>query len=295
MLSILIPIYNFDVVDFVTDLSQQATTCGIDYEILCFDDGSINEFKVKNRQITTIQGVVYNELPQNVGRSKIRNLLAENAKYDYLLFLDCDSKTNTSAFIKNYISSAKPNTVVYGGRNYAAEPPETKDSTFRWWYGVNRETIAVNDRAKQPYHSFMTNNFLISRELFLSIKLNEELNGYGHEDTLLGISLKTKQIHILHIDNPLCHIGLESVDEFLQKTREGIQNLVLLIQSGQVDNSIKLYRYYELVKKIGVETNVLNYYLKNKSNIEEKLKGEKPNLRWFDIYKLGYLISLTKA
>ncbi|MBI2281376.1 MAG: glycosyltransferase [Bacteroidetes bacterium] len=295
MLSILIPIYNFDVVDFVTDLSQQATTCGIDYEILCYDDSSTEEFKVKNRQITTIQGVVYNELPQNVGRSKIRNLLAENAKYDYLLFLDCDSKTNTSAFIKNYISSAKPNTVVYGGRNYDVKSPQEKETHFRWWYGVNRETISVTERVKQPYHSFMTNNFLIPKSLFLSIKLDETLQGYGHEDTLLGIALKTKQIPILHINNPLCHIGLESVDEFLQKTREGIQNLVLLIQSEQVDNSIKLYRYYGLVRKIGVENKVLEYYIKNKIKIEQKLKGEKPNLRWFDIYKLGYLISLMKA
>lgn len=295
MLSILIPIYNFNVVDFAKDLSNQASLCNIDFEILCFDDGSTNEFKVKNSQITTIQGVVYNELPQNIGRSKIRNLLAENAKYEYLLFLDCDSKSNSNQFIANYIKHATPKTVVYGGRNYDAKSPQEKDIYFRWWYGLNRETITVNDRAKQPYHSFMTNNFLIPRDLFLSIKLNEELTGYGHEDTLLGIALKTKQIPILHIDNPLCHIGLESVDEFLQKTREGLQNLVVLIQSGQVDNSIKLYRYYELVKKIGVENKVLEYYLKNKSNIEKKLKGEKPNLRWFDIYKLGYLISLTKA
>lgn len=294
MLSILIPIYNFEVVDFVKDLSNQASLCNIDFEILCFDDCSTPEFKVKNSPLATIKGVVYSDLPQNVGRSKIRNLLAEHAKYDYLLFLDCDSKNNTNQFIKNYISNVKPNTVVYGGRNYEAKPPANKDTFFRWWYGVNRETIGVEDRAKQPYHSFMTNNFMIPKELFLSIKLNEDLNGYGHEDTLLGIALKTKQIPILHIDNPLCHIGLESVDEFLQKTREGIQNLVLLIQSGQVDDSIKLYRYYNLVKKIGIENKVLNYYLKNKINIEKKLARNRPNIRWFDIYKLGYLISLMK-
>lgn len=295
MLSILIPIYNFDVVDFVKDLSTQASLCNIDFEILCFDDGSTNEFKVKNSPLATIQGVIYTELPQNVGRSKIRNLLAEHAKYEYLLFLDCDSKTNSNQFIANYIKHAIPKAVVYGGRNYAAEPPQEKETHFRWWYGVKRETIAVNDRLKQPYHSFMTNNFLIPKSLFLSIKLDETLQGYGHEDTLFGLELKKRKISMLHIENPLCHIGLESVDEFLQKTREGIQNLVLLIQSGKVDNSIKLYRYYGLVKKIGVENKVLEYYLRNTIKIEQKLKGEKPNLRWFDIYKLGYLISLMKA
>ena len=295
MLSILIPIYNFDVVDFVNDLSTQASLCKIDFEILCFDDGSTEEFKIKNRQITTIQGVVYQELPQNLGRSKIRNLLAENAKHDYILFLDCDSKTNNNKFIENYISQAKPNLVVYGGRNYDAKSPANNDTFFRWWYGVKRETIGVEERAKQPCRSFMTNNFLMPKELFLSIKLNEELKGYGHEDTLLGIALKTKQIPIIHIDNPLCHIGLENIDEFLRKTHEGIRNLVLLIQSEQVDDSIKLFRYYNLVKKMGVENKVLNYYLKNKINIEKKLRGNRPNLRWFDIYKLGYLISLMKS
>jgi len=218
MLSILIPIYNFEVVDFVKDLSTQASLCKIDFEILCFDDASTAEFKSKNSKLATIQGVVYNELSQNVGRSKIRNLLADKAKYEYLLFLDCDSKTNTNEFIKKYINHAKPNVVTYGGRNYEINPPKESEKYFRWWYGVKRETITVNDRVKQPYHSFMTNNFLIPKALFLSIKLNEELNGYGHEDTLLGLELKIKQIPILHIDNPLCHIGLESVDEFLRKT-----------------------------------------------------------------------------
>lgn len=295
MLSILIPIYNFDVVDFVKDLSTQASLCKIDFEILCFDDGSSPEFKTKNSELATIQGVVYNELPQNIGRSKIRNLLAENAKYDYLLFLDCDSKTNSNQFIANYIKHATPKAVVYGGRNYDAKPPANKDTFFRWWYGVNRETIAVTERAKQPYHSFMTNNFLIPKSLFLSIKLDETLQGYGHEDTLFGLELKKRKISMLHIENPLCHVGLESVDEFLQKTREGIQNLVVLIQSGKVDKTIKLYRYYGLIKKLGLENKVLDYYLKNKTNIEQKLHSKRPNLRWFDIYKLGYLISLIKA
>lgn len=295
MLSILIPIYNFNVVDFAKDLSNQASLCNIDFEILCFDDGSSNEFKSKNNELVTIQGVVYTELPQNVGRSKIRNLLAENAKYEYLLFLDCDSKTNTNEFIKNYISQAKANKVVYGGRNYSEEKPENKEVYFRWWYGVNRETISRAERAKQPYDSFMTNNFLIPKTIFCSIKFDETIDGYGHEDTLFGIELKKRNIPILHIENPLCHIGLETLQEFLTKTKKGLQNLHQLIKEEKVDKSIKLYRYYDLVNKFGFSNNILSYYLKNKVKIVTKLKEEEPNLRWFDIYKLGYLIVLTKS
>jgi hypothetical protein len=86
----------------------------------------------------------------------------------------------------------KPDVVVYGGRNYEAKPPKEKELFFRWWYGVNRETISVAEREVAPYHAFMTNNFLIPKQLFLSIKLDEKLKGYGHEDTLFGIELKKK-------------------------------------------------------------------------------------------------------
>jgi glycosyltransferase involved in cell wall biosynthesis len=295
MLSILIPIYNFDVVGFVKDLSNQASVCNIKFEILCYDDGSTTEFKIKNKELSTLNNVVYTELPQNIGRSKIRNLLAEKSQFEYLLFLDCDSTTNNDLFVRNYIENLKLNTVVYGGRNYAKEAPVAKETHFRWWYGVNRETISAKERVKQPYDSFMTNNFLIPKTLFNAIKLDETLQGYGHEDTLFGIELKKKNIPILHIENPLCHIGLEGLDEFLQKTKEGIQNLHQLIQSGKVDESIKLFRFYKLVNKLGLSNKILKYYTKNKTTIEQKLAEKEPNLRWFDIYKLGYLISLTKS
>ena len=295
MLSILIPIYNFDVVGFVKDLSNQASVCNIKFEILCYDDGSTTEFKIKNKELSTLNNVVYTELPQNIGRSKIRNLLAEKSQFEYLLFLDCDSTTNNDLFVRNYIENLKLNTVVYGGRNYANEAPSAKETHFRWWYGVNRETISAKERVKQPYDSFMTNNFLIPKTLFNAIKLDETLQGYGHEDTLFGIELKKKNIPILHIENPLCHIGLEGLDEFLQKTKEGIQNLHQLIQSGKVDESIKLFRFYKLVNKLGLSNKILKYYTKNKTTIEQKLAEKEPNLRWFDIYKLGYLISLTKS
>lgn len=295
MLSILIPIYNFDVVFFVKELSHQAKLCNVPYEILCFDDDSTQESKIKNEELKTTQHVIYQELEKNVGRSKIRNLLAKKAKYQYLLFLDCDSKTNNNQFVKNYINQAKPDLVVYGGRNYTTEKPVNKDMHFRWWYGVNRETISSNERTKQPYHSFMTNNFLIPKNIFQSIKFNEELIGYGHEDTLFGIELKKKSIGILHIENPLCHIGLETLEEFLNKTKQGLQNLYLLIKSGKVDKTIKLYRYYDLVNRFGLSNKIFSYYKKNKTNIEKKLHEEEPNLRWFDIYKLGYFISLMKS
>jgi len=141
----------------------------------------------------------------------------------------------------------------------------------------------------------MTNNFLIPKSIYLTVKLDETLKGYGHEDTLFGLELNKRKIAIKHIDNPLCHIGLENFEYYLEKTEEGIRNLKRLIEVGEIDNSVKLFRYYYLVKKFGLTNKVFNYYVKNRESMLQKLTVKEPNLKWFDLYKLGYLISLTKS
>ena len=197
-------------------------------------------------------------------------------------------------FISRYINHLSKDGLVYGGRCYEKHPPKDARQYFRWWYGVNRETISARQRVKQPYHSFMTNNFLIPKSIFNEVQLDETIKGYGHEDTLFGLELKKRGIAIHHIDNPLCHIGLETFEEYMDKTKEGIRNLKKLMDEQKVDRSVKLYRYYSWVQKIGVATTIFNYFNKNERLIIEKLKTPEPHLKWFDLYKLGYLISLTR-
>ena len=79
MLSVLIPVYNFDVVLFVKDLAKQCADCKIDFEVLCLDDYSSENYRIKNAVLKSIENVCYEELPNNIGRSKIRNRLAEKA------------------------------------------------------------------------------------------------------------------------------------------------------------------------------------------------------------------------
>ena len=89
MLSILIPTYNYVCVKLVTDLQQQAERLECPYEILVADDASEDAFKRENRKINGIPGCKYIELQENVGRSRIRNILGRLARYDFFLFLDC--------------------------------------------------------------------------------------------------------------------------------------------------------------------------------------------------------------
>ncbi len=291
MLAILIPIYNFDIRALVRNLHQQATDCSIPFEILCYDDDSLPGFKNKNRSIGDLEHVTYLELNENAGRSKIRNMLAEAAQYEQLLFMDCDSKTASSHYIRTYIEHLGEH-LVYGGRVYEANPPEDPSEYLRWYYGTQREMIDCKTRQMNPYKHFMTNNFVIPRKVYLNIKLDESLIGYGHEDTLFGLELKRQNIRIRHIDNPLYHIGLEGAGEFLEKTKEGVSNLLRLIQQGQLSKDIKIYRYYKRIKKLGMRGAILKSFLKNEHKVIANLMSDQPNLKRFDFYKLGYLLAL---
>ena len=89
MLSILIPTYNYNIEALVTELHAQATACGIDFEILCYDDCSTNlDLIASNKSINLLKNTSYKVLKSNIGRSAIRNLLAKDAHYDLLLFLN---------------------------------------------------------------------------------------------------------------------------------------------------------------------------------------------------------------
>lgn len=302
MLSILIPIYNFDIQLLVNDLYQQLTKTGIPFEIICYDDGSSETFKQLNRQILHLSTLspfnplkmTYLELPQNLGRARIRNALAKAAQYPYLLFMDCDSKVVSPHYIQYYINHLQPDVLLYGGRSYAATPPEQTELRFHWHYGTQREQIPAYIRQQHPYHAFMTNNFLIPKVIFEKIQFDERLMQYGHEDTLFGLELQQRQIKILHLDNPLEHIGLEYFDAFLEKTRQGIQNLAFLAKEHPELETrlLKTYRTLQKARLVNITKRILQ---RMQPFILQQLKAENPDLKWFDLYKLQLLIAAMKT
>ncbi len=293
MLSILIPVYNFEINQLVKDLYKQAIATGVVFEILCFDDGSEDHFRTKNKAICNFKQVIYKELPQNLGRSKIRNELAKAAGYDYLLFMDCDSQVVSPDYIRNYIKHLDPNTLLYGGRVYNSSPPSDSLLIFHWHYGINREQVDYKTRQQEPYHAFQTNNFLIPKDLFLKIQFDENLRQYGHEDTLFGFELLNRKIALRHIDNPLEHIGLETVDQFLEKTKKGIQNLLKLNDKYPFIET-KLLRYYRFCQKSKLKYPIRWVYRLFYAVIERNLRSHQPNLRYFDFYKLAEMLGSSE-
>lgn len=291
MLSILIPTYNFDITALVKALHQQCKTCGIPFEILCFDDGSQSAFKAKNQSIATLDKVDYQELPNNLGRAKIRNVLGKAAQYPYLLFMDCDSEVTNNQYINNYLNKLNPNTLLYGGRVYENNPPKDYEKRLHYFHGKIREEILTEERKIRPYHSFMTNNFLIPKSIFLKFLFEESIEGYGHEDTLFGIALQKQQVKIIHLHNPLKHLGLEDQSVFLNKQKEAVRNLYQLYQKEGLKET-KLLQTFVSCKKWKV--NKLVYYILGMLYpiITQQLKAKRPNLLFLDLYKLFHLLDI---
>jgi glycosyltransferase involved in cell wall biosynthesis len=299
MISILIPVFNFDVRNLVRSLSKQASRLNIAYEIIVIDDASSDEFKILNRQVAYSDGVKYLEERKNLGRSKIRNKLADIALYDNLLFLDCDSKIEHNDFLKRYTVHLDNSSVVYGGRKYFHDDPEDGRYRLHWLHGIKREEIPVEIRSSEPNKSFMTNNFIIPKFIFNKVRFNETIKGYGHEDTLFGYELMKCHITINHIENPVVHLGLESNEEFLRKTREGIKNLkrIMSINGNEkkLVRDITLLSYYKKIKTLGLDSLLRYIYTKNEHRLRKNLLSNKPNLFLFDLYKLGFLCSLAEG
>ncbi len=298
MISILIPIYNFDVTNLVNEIYNQAYHEKIDFEIILIDDASEDKFRKLNRKLSELKNVNYSEESSNTGRSKIRNKLAMLAKFQYMLFIDCDSQIINNDFIHKYLSFCINGNIACGGRIYQDYEPENSEFQLHWKYGKSREEFSVQTRNQTPNKSFMTNNFLISKSLFNSIKFNEEINGYGHEDTHFGHELKKKNVFITHINNPLLHIGLETSSKFLDKTKEGIKNLkyILLHHANEKAfvKDVKLLNSYYFFKRIRFVKLIRFLFQQLSKKFEKNLLGKNPRLLILDIYKLGYLCSLNE-
>ena len=302
MLSILIPIYNQLVEQLVKDLHLQLSAENIDFEIILSDDASDEDIHQKNNQLVEYQNVIYFHHEQNLGRAKSRNFLAEQAKYPYLIMIDCDAAVVNMQYIRRYLQEIEKqqeneNFVLLGGVAYHQNPPE-HDFYLRWKYGKAREEVAPEIRNEQPYRSFTPFNVLITKSLFNIICFDESLVKYGNEDTLFGIELKKHQIKTIHIDNPLYHDGLDMNALFFQKIKTGIENLVQLLNDGKIDNNFieenKLLSVHLFLKNAHLLPLILLFYDLFKSYIEKRIL-KRFNLQLLDYYKLGYFEELKNT
>ena len=290
MLSILIPTYNTDVTKLVNQLNQLCLLTNLTYEICIIDDAS--NIQVLN---TVFSHVNYSKNPKNLGRTATRNLLAKNAKYHWLLFLDADVIPTNDNFIKDYIDAIhkeRNSKIIFGGIDYLNTVPE-KDKILRWKYGKEREAKSVKERLKAP-EFIISQNLLIHKNTFLQLNRFHE-NLYGI-DNIFSNLIKKENIAISHIHNTVYHLGLENSSRFLEKSLKAIDTTIYFENKNVLDNNSRPIQkaYLQLKKK---KITPVFYFLISvtKPLIKWNLLSTKPNLVLFDLYRLWYYVKLKRT
>ncbi len=294
MISVLIPLYNYNVYPLVKEIHKQISKQGIDFEILVYDDASTKLFEVNNL-IKELENVKYKKLNKNVGRTKIRHILGEEAKYNNLLFLDADVFPKDRFFITKFIKEIEkfPDFEVYYGGTSVPDNIINSKSVLRHKFGVERESQDLNNRRIKPYLSIISQAFLIKKDVFLNISENiKDLRMYGL-DIYFSFLLKKNSVRVHHFNNQIIHLGIEENEQFIEKTNKAIQTLNYLIKKGLINsNYSKLGRTTYKIKRLHLCFLFSFFYRFISPLLLFNLKSNKPILFLFDIYKLFYFCKI---
>jgi glycosyltransferase involved in cell wall biosynthesis len=294
MLSILIPTYNYSILQLVQNIHQQCMARAIVFEIICLDDHSITDFLSENQKINELAHCFYYKNETNLGRTRTRQILAEKAKFNWVLFLDADVIPETENFIKNYISSINEmNAVIFGGYKYEKNQPEPS-KILRYKYGKEREEQLAEFRSKKPYQFVFSGNMMINKNLFLDLNYTEMEKFYGM-DIYFAYQLFSKNIPILHLDNAIFHQGLETNEVFFEKSLQSVvSRKQFLADKLEIEELNPLLAYYKKIKSYQLLPLIKWIFKYSEKHLKKNILSHNPSLLYFDLYRLGYICSLKQ-
>ena len=229
-LSILIPVYNWDVGPLLTRLHSQCLQLpeGEEVEIIVLDDGS-SETYGNSTVAKHLSLVNYQESGVNRGRAETRNRLLRQARGEYVLFLDADMLPDHEDFIQTYLAQARKDAeIVCGGISYRQYREENPDCSFYLYKSCKTEALAPSVRSAAPWRYLFTSNIMVRRDILSSVHFDARFTGYGFEDIEWGIRLGGSYA-IAHIENSCSHMGVMHKKEVFTKMRDSIENYSLLL------------------------------------------------------------------
>lgn len=287
-LSILIPVYNGDCRSQVAALSRLAEAIAwLHYEIIVADDGSTDRSYVAvGREVEQWPHCRFIDRGVNSGRAAIRNFLAREARYEWLLFMDAEMTVVSDRYLLDFLEADFPD-VAYGG--YVVG--EGSRSSLRYAYEKACEPQhRADERRKRPFMHFHTCNFVVRRDVMLAHPFDERFRHYGYEDVLWGKQLARDGIGVVHMDNPVGFCIFESNERFVDKTEEALRTLHLF--RNDLRGYSKLITFVEGIHLPPVRWAISLWHRLFGPLERRNLCGKHPSLRLFTLYKLGYYLSL---
>ncbi len=282
MLSILIPTYNFDCTALVKTLATQCEQADLVFEILVGNDASTQCLDALTA-MSRMEHVEVLSAANNMGRSKMRNLLADKAAYNTLLFIDCDADASGNpAYIRQYLPYIGTPCCVVGGTQ--THPSlNSVETRLNYTYDLLRET------QNSPKGHFTTFQFLLDKALFNKVRFDETISSYGFEDSFFGYEI-AQLSPIQYINNPLVHTGMRTNAAYLAKIDELCTTLVQLYHSDKQTTLLKvskLARYLHTLHRLKLHKVFACLFQAFEKRIVKNLCSPTPYLRNLDLYKLG--------
>ena len=218
-LTICVPCYN-DSADPLVAALMQMPEAG-DTALMLFDDGSGKE-NLTRRMTRHVMGwpgpARLITSSKNRGRAHARNRLIEEAKTDWILFLDADMVPDAPNFLRAYLRAAEQSdgpALIAGGFSLTQIKP-TRETLLHITQASRSECLPAAKRNEHPGRYVFTSNILVHADILKSVSFDDGYTGWGWEDVDWGLRV-AEDFPVRHIENTATHLGLDETDTLLTK------------------------------------------------------------------------------
>lgn len=252
VLSVLIPFYRDNPSELLAELLKQADVLsGI--EVLMYDDGTIDpvicaalaaQIKDASAPVTLIIA------KQNKGRAAARNTLQENARGEWVLFLDADMRPGSESFLSHYLSLVQANTadIIFGG--FTVPRDAKREQRLHRALSEVSDCLPLSERQAAGPQYVATSNLCVRKSVLLAEPFDDGFVGWGWEDSEWAARASARYV-LIHTDNTALHLGLESDDTLLKRFKDSAQNYKRFTSlHPDLAQTLTLYRLTQKLRKV---------------------------------------------
>ena len=219
-LSVLTPFLRDDPTALMAAIQDQALRFAIPIEVVALDDGT-GDAPLAEKITQALQQLAvpaaFVQLSANEGRAAARNRLAQFARGRHLLYLDADTIPDRADFLQAYLEiiEASDPPLVIGGFSLIQASHASR-------FDLHRAMATLLDcmpacvRQQTPWRFVYGANILVRRDVMEATPFNPDYRAWGWEDQEWGMRVADRW-PILHVDNTVTHMGLDTVGALLDK------------------------------------------------------------------------------